>query len=42
MAMVIFASANRDSDHWEDADSFRRNRPNVRDHLAFSHGPIAA
>jgi len=39
MAMAIYASANRDPGHWEDPDEFRLDRPNIRDHLAFTHGP---
>jgi cytochrome P450 len=33
------ASANRDARYFEDADSFRLDRPNQRDHLAFGNGP---
>jgi cytochrome P450 len=39
MAMAIYASANRDPAHWEDPDEFRLDRPNIKDHLAFTHGP---
>jgi len=33
------ASANRDAHIYEDADAFRLDRPNPRDHLAFGGGP---
>lgn len=39
MAMVIYASANRDPAHWEEPDAFRLDRPDIKDHLAFTHGP---
>jgi cytochrome P450 len=39
MAMAIYASANRDPGHWEDPNEFRLDRPNIKDHLAFTHGP---
>jgi cytochrome P450 len=33
------ASANRDEAHYEDPDTFRLDRPDPRDHLAFGGGP---
>jgi cytochrome P450 len=39
MAMAIYASANRDPGHWENPSEFRLDRPNIKDHLAFTHGP---
>ncbi len=39
VAIVIYASANRDPEQWEDPDDFRLGRPNINDHLAFTHGP---
>jgi len=39
MAMVMYGSANRDPARWDDADAFRLDRPNIRDHVAFTHGP---
>jgi len=33
------ASANRDEQYYDDADVFRLDRPNARDHLAFGGGP---
>jgi len=33
------ASANRDETHFEDPNSFRLDRPDVRSHLAFGGGP---
>jgi len=40
-AKVAFglASSNRDDRYFDDADSFRLDRPNQRDHLAFGGGP---
>jgi len=39
---LCYASANRDTDHWPDADSFRLDRypeaPNDADHVAFASG----
>ncbi|HST42213.1 MAG TPA: cytochrome P450 [Conexibacter sp.] len=39
MAMVIYASANRDPARWQEPDRFVLDRPQIRDHLAFTHGP---
>lgn len=39
MAMVVYASANRDPARWEEPDRFVLDRPQIRDHLAFTHGP---
>lgn len=39
MAMVVYASANRDPERWEQPDRFVLDRPQIRDHLAFTHGP---
>jgi cytochrome P450 len=36
---LVYASANRDEDVFQDADSFRLNRPNMKDSLAFGRGP---
>ena len=36
---MLYASANRDEDVFEDPDTFILNRPNIRQHLAFGHGP---
>jgi len=36
---LVYASANRDEDVFEDAASFRLRRPNIGDHLAFGRGP---
>jgi cytochrome P450 len=33
------ASANRDENHYEDADSFRLDRPDPKHHVAFGGGP---
>ncbi len=40
-AKVAFglASANRDTDTYDDPDDFRLDRPSARDHLAFGGGP---
>lgn len=35
---AILGSANRDSDHYPDADSFRLDRPKGQDHHTFGHG----
>jgi cytochrome P450 len=35
---LVYASANRDSDVFEDPDSFRLDRPNMKDSLAFGRG----
>ena len=37
--MLCVGSANRDERHFDDADAFRIDRPNPRDHLAFGTGP---
>lgn len=36
---LIYASANRDEDMFDDASTFRLHRPNIGDHLAFGRGP---
>jgi cytochrome P450 len=36
---LAYASANRDEAMFDDPDSFRLDRPNVREHLAFGRGP---
>jgi cytochrome P450 len=36
---LVYASANRDSTVFEDAESFRLDRPNMKDSLAFGRGP---
>lgn len=36
---LVYASANRDETVFEDADSFRLNRPNMKESLAFGRGP---
>ncbi|QJU59063.1 cytochrome P450 [Sphingomonas sp. AP4-R1] len=36
---LVYASANRDEDVFEDAESFRLDRPNMKDSLAFGRGP---
>ncbi|MFK8026186.1 MAG: cytochrome P450 [Ilumatobacter sp.] len=36
--VIVFASANRDTDLFEDPDSFCPERDNLRDHLAFGKG----
>lgn len=38
---VNFASANRDGDVFEDPDTFRLDRHNIKDSLAFGRGPHA-
>ena len=35
---VVYASANRDSSRFDDADVFDPCRANVRDHMSFGHG----
>jgi cytochrome P450 len=36
---LVYASANRDEQVFEDADSFRLDRPNMKESLAFGRGP---
>lgn len=36
---ITYASANRDASVFPDPDSFRMDRPNIADHLAFGRGP---
>ncbi len=36
---LMYASANRDDEVFEDASSFRLNRPNMKDSLTFGRGP---
>jgi cytochrome P450 len=36
---LVYASANRDEEVFEDADMFRLDRPNIKDSLAFGRGP---
>ena len=36
---LVYASANRDETVFEDAESFRLGRPNMKDSLAFGRGP---
>mgnify|MGYP000864335976 FL=1 len=36
--VIVFASANRDTTLYDDADSFDPDRDNLRDHLAFGKG----
>jgi cytochrome P450 len=36
---LLYASANRDEEVFEDADVFKLDRPNIKDHLAFGRGP---
>jgi cytochrome P450 len=36
---LVYSSANRDEDVFEDADTFRIDRPNMKDSLAFGRGP---
>ncbi|HVY80440.1 MAG TPA: cytochrome P450 [Steroidobacteraceae bacterium] len=36
---LVYASANRDADVFPDPDSFRLDRPNMKDSLAFGRGP---
>lgn len=36
--VIVFASANRDAALYDDADEFRPDRENLRDHLAFGKG----
>lgn len=35
---LVYASANRDEEHFEAAHEFRLHRANIRDHLAFGRG----
>lgn len=36
---LVYASANRDADVFDDPESFRIDRPNMKDSLAFGRGP---
>ena len=36
---LLYASANRDEEVFADADRFRLDRPNIKEHLAFGRGP---
>lgn len=36
---LLYASANRDADVFPDPDSFRIDRPNIRESIAFGRGP---
>lgn len=36
---LVYASANRDADVFEDPDEFRLDRPNMKESLAFGRGP---
>ena len=36
---LVYASANRDADVFEQPDCFRLDRPNMKDSLAFGRGP---
>ena len=36
---LVYASANRDDDVFEDASGFRLDRPNMKDSVAFGRGP---
>jgi len=36
---LVYASANRDADMFEDPESFRLDRPNIKDSVAFGRGP---
>ena len=36
---LVYASANRDADVFEDPETFILNRPNIRDSIAFGRGP---
>jgi cytochrome P450 len=36
---LVYASANRDESVFEDAETFRLNRPNLKESLAFGRGP---
>ena len=38
---LVYASANRDADVFDDAEEFRLDRPNMKDSLAFGRGPHA-
>jgi len=38
MIMLRYAAANRDPNMFEDPDTFKIDRPNARDHLAFGMG----
>jgi cytochrome P450 len=36
---LVYASANRDSTVFDDAETFRLDRPNMKDSIAFGRGP---
>jgi cytochrome P450 len=36
--MLVLGAANRDPEHFEDPDTFRPDRPNARQHIAFGRG----
>ena len=36
---LVYASANRDEEVFEDAETFRLHRDNIKDSLAFGRGP---
>lgn len=36
---LVYASANRDEDVFEDAETFKLNRPNMKESIAFGRGP---
>ncbi len=36
---LVYASANRDEDVFEDGETFRLDRPNIKESLAFGRGP---
>lgn len=38
LVQVVFASANRDAQHFDDPDTFNPLRPNVREHFGFGRG----
>jgi cytochrome P450 len=38
---VVYASANRDAEVFDDPDAFRLDRPNIKDSVAFGRGPHA-
>ncbi|MBO9582502.1 MAG: cytochrome P450, partial [Sphingobium sp.] len=38
---VVYASANRDAEVFDEPDTFRLDRPNMKDSVAFGRGPHA-